>query len=210
MTERSTESVWREGTRTLEGDPAFGPVVREVGPVRLPVVADDRFAYLCRTIVYQQLAGRAAATIHGRLVDALDGEVTPRRLLRASGDALQEAGVSRSKGRALGDLAEKVASGALDLEGLDGLDDEQVVDRLTSVWGIGPWTARMFLLFQLRRSDVWPVGDLGVRRGWARIHGLEEPPAADELEPRGAPYRPWRSAVAWYCWRAVEVLPGPT
>lgn len=205
--EDQREIVWRQGTDRLAEDPVFGPVVREVGPVRLRAAAEDHFASLCRTILYQQLAGKAAATIHGRFVETLDGEVTPERVLRASEEALREAGVSRSKGKALRDLAETAESGVLGLDSIGAAGNEEVVKRLTTVWGIGRWTADMFLLFQLRRPDVWPVGDLGVRSGWARIQGLAEAPSAAELEPRGEPYRPWRSAAAWYCWRAVDVIP---
>jgi 3-methyladenine DNA glycosylase/8-oxoguanine DNA glycosylase len=200
------EIVWEEGSRKLADDPAFGPVVRQVGPVRLRPPAEDPFAQLCRSIVYQQLAGDAARAIHGRLVEALDGSITPGGLRVASGEDLRSAGVSRSKSKALRDLADRVADGTLELDDLDTVGNDEVVRRLTTVWGIGEWTARMFLLFHLRRPDVWPAGDLGVRKGWARLHGLEEIPSAAELEPRGEPYRPWRSAAAWYCWRAVEVL----
>lgn len=206
MSDEAHETVWEEGTRRLADDPAFGPVVREVGPVRLRPAAEDHFPYLCRAIVYQQLGGKAASTIHGRFSAALGGRVTPERVLRATEDALRGAGLSRSKEKAIRDLAGKVDSGALGLEGLDRAENGEVVERLTTVWGIGRWTADMFLLFQLRRPDVWPVGDLGVRSGWARIHGLGEPPSARDLEPRGDPYRPWRSAAAWYCWRAADVL----
>lgn len=207
MNEDQREVVWREGTDRLVEDPDFGPVVREVGPVRLRASADDHFAALCRTILYQQLAGKVAATIHERFVETLDGEVAPERVLGTSEEALREAGVSRNKEKALRDLAAKAKSGVLALDSIGEVGNEEVADRLTTVWGIGRWTADMFLLFQLRRPDVWPVGDLGVRSGWARIQGLPEAPSAAELEPRGEPYRPWRSAAAWYCWRAVDVIP---
>lgn len=202
------ETVWERGTRLLAEDEAFGPLVERVGPVRLPPAADSHFASLARAIVYQQLAGKAASTIHGRFVDALRGEVTPGAVGDVGDEELRGAGLSRNKLRAIRDLAEKVRSGDLALESLGEEPDDVVEERLTRVWGIGRWTARMFLLGQLRRPDVWPVGDLGVRAGWARVHGLDEPPGPDELEARGDPYRPWRSAVAWYCWRAVEVI-GP-
>ncbi len=90
------------------------------------------------------------------------------------------------------------------LDGLDELDDEGVVRELTKVWGIGEWTAHMYLMFRLHRPDVWPVGDLGVRQGYAAVHGMDEAPDARGLEPLGEAYRPWRSAAAWYCWRALE------
>ncbi len=112
------------------------------------------------------------------------------------------AGLSRGKLAAVRDLADK--AGSLRLGALASLDDDAVVERLTTVRGIGRWTAQMFLIFALRRPDVWPTGDLGVRAGYARIMGLEEPPREKEMEPLGEPYRPHRSAAAWYCWRALE------
>lgn len=201
-----TEIVWPRATEILREDPTFGPLVREVGPVRMDADPAGPFPSLARAIVYQQLAGKAAATIHGRFVEVLDGRVTPAAVRDASAEALRAAGLSASKLRAIRDLAERSLSGEVPLDDMDEAEDDEVVERLTSVWGIGTWTAHMFLLGRLRRPDVWPVGDLGVRKGWARIHGLEEAPAADELAPLGEPYRPWRSAVAWYCWRAVETI----
>jgi DNA-3-methyladenine glycosylase II len=106
------------------------------------------------------------------------------------------------------DLATKVADGTVPLGGIRRLTDEQVVDRLTAVRGIGRWTAEMFLIFQLRRMDVWPVDDLGVRAGWALAHGLAEPPTPKQLEPLGDRFRPYRTLVAWYCWQAVRLSRG--
>lgn len=202
----STETVWPEATRALARDPAFGALVRRVGPVRLAPATEAHFPYLARVVVYQQLAGRAAATIHERFVRAVGGAVTPDAILAASEEDLRGAGLSRNKTVSLLDLAGKVAGGEVRLDGIEALDDDEILERLVEVRGIGPWSARMFLLFQLRRPDVWPVGDLGVRTGWARVHRLDETPVARELEPLGEPYRPWRSAVAWYCWRAVDTL----
>ncbi len=186
----------------LARDEAFGPWVARIGPVRMPRVTRPGFPYLARAIVYQQLAGNAASTIHGRFVEACGGKVTPGSVQKASDEALRAAGLSRGKLAAVRDLADKARS--LRLERLASLDDGEVLARLTSVRGVGPWTAQMFLIFALRRPDVWPTGDLGVRAGYARIMGLEETPNAKDLEPLGEPYRPWRSAAAWYCWRALE------
>ena len=201
-----TAVVWAEATRILARDPAFGPVVASVGPVRLGERGGDHFAALVRAVVYQQLAGAAASTIHGRVVDALGGEITPETVAGAPDEELRAAGLSRSKLRAIRDLSGRIRSGDLDLDVLDQESDAAVEEALTRVWGIGRWTARMFLMLHLRRPDVWPVGDLGVRAGWARIHGMDEAPDPAELEPEGDRFRPWRSAVAWYCWRAVDVL----
>jgi DNA-3-methyladenine glycosylase II len=207
MTESETrDTVWPEATRRLLEDPAFGPLVDRVGPVRLRPARGAPFASLAAAITYQQLAGAAALTIHGRFVDAVGGEVTPERVLGTDEEALRAAGLSRAKMAAIHDLAEKNRSGEVPLDDLDQLDDDAVVDRLTRVRGIGPWTARMYLMFDLRRPDVWPVGDLGVRSGLGRVLGLDTPPTAREAQWVGFGYRPWRSAVAWYCWRAVETL----
>jgi DNA-3-methyladenine glycosylase II len=204
MTDPDTEIVWPEAFQRLSSDPAFGALVRRVGPVRMPVEPVPLFPYLVRSIVYQQLAGKAAATIHGRVVAALGGPPTPGAVLGTSDEELRGAGLSWNKLAAVRDLAARVDRGELDLPAMETLPDEEVVERLITVRGIGPWTARMLLLFRLRRPDVWPVGDLAVRAGWGRIHGMESPPTAKELLPLADSHRPWRSAVAWYCWRAMD------
>lgn len=198
------EAVWPEATERLREDPAFGPLVERVGPVRLRPSRGTPFAALTAAIVYQQLAGRAALTIHGRVVEALGGVVTAQRVLEAPEPELRAAGLSGAKLAAIRDLAEKSRSGAISLDDLDTLTDDAVIDRLTRVRGIGPWTAQMHLLFELRRPDVWPTGDLGVRAGLARVLGLEAALSVERTAWTGTGYRPWRSAVAWYCWRAVD------
>jgi DNA-3-methyladenine glycosylase II len=125
----------------------------------------------------------------------------------ASDDALRAAGLSRGKLASIRDLAVRVSEDDVPLDQLADMSDEEVVEHLVRVRGIGRWTAEMLLLFHLRRPDVWPVGDLGVRAGIARILGWSEPPNEKELALIGVGYRPWRSATAWYCWRAVENLP---
>ena len=202
---KGERTVWQDATSRLREDPAFGPLVERVGPVRLRPVRGDAFESLAAAIVYQQLAGRAALTIHGRFVDALAGDVTAERVLAAPEEALRAAGLSRAKLAAIRDLALKSMSGEVPLEGLEKLDDDAVVASLTRVRGIGAWTAQMYLMFDLLRPDVWPVGDLGVRAGLGRTLGMSAAPNPGETELIGFGYRPWRSAVAWYCWRALEV-----
>ena len=202
--ERAT--VWPEATERLRHDPAFGPLVERVGPVRLRPPRGTPFQSLAAAIVYQQLAGAAALTIHGRFVAALGGEVTPETVLAAPEESLRGAGLSGAKLRAIRDLAAKSASGEVPLHDLDLLDSHELIERLTRVKGIGPWTAEMFLMFDLRRPDVWPIGDLGVRNGLGRVLGREKPPTPAEMALIGTGYRPWRSAVAWYCWRALETI----
>jgi len=192
-----------------ERDPVIRRLVAEAGPARLRAPADTNIESLVRAIVYQQLAGAAAAAIHGRLIAALGGAVTAEGLLALPAETLRAAGLSRNKAASLQDLASKVLDGTvvLDPAGLRRESDEEVVARLSAVRGIGRWTAEMFLMFQLRRLDVWPTGDLGVRKGFGLAWGIPTP-TARELEPLGDPYRPYRSVVAWYCWRAAELYGG--
>jgi DNA-3-methyladenine glycosylase II len=201
-----TVLVWAEATERLRGDPAVGPLVERVGPVRLRPPRGEAFESLTAAIVYQQLAGKAALAIHGRVVSALGGAVTPERVLETPDAVLRGAGLSANKLAAIRDLAARTASGELELEGIAGLEDVQVVERLSRVRGVGPWTAQMFLIFDLHRPDVWPTGDLGVRNGLARILSLDASPSPRDMEWIGTGYRPWRSALAWYSWQAVRVL----
>ena len=201
---------WRTAAAILaERDPVLHRLVAEVGPARVRPPAETHFQALARAIVYQQLAGAAASAIHGRLIAALDGELTPERLLALSDGELRSAGLSQRKAETLRELAGKVADGTIVLDGprLRAESDEELIARLSSVRGIGTWTAQMFLLFQLRRLDVWPTGDLGVRKGYGLAWGIPTP-TAKQLEPLGDPYRPYRSVLAWYCWRAAELYAG--
>jgi DNA-3-methyladenine glycosylase II len=199
-------AVWPEATERFREDPALGPLVEKVGPVRLRPPRGAPFESLAAAIVYQQLAGKAALAIHRRFVDALGDAVTPERVLEAPDVALRGAGLSGNKLAAIRDLAARTASGELELDGIAELKDDQVVERLSRVRGVGPWTAQMFLIFDLHRPDVWPTGDLGVRNGLGRILALEVSPSPRDMEWIGTGYRPWRSALAWYCWQAVRVL----
>jgi DNA-3-methyladenine glycosylase II len=187
-------------------DPVIARLVAEVGPPRIRRPQATHFATLVQAIVYQQLAGAAAAAIHNRLVAALGGTVLPEALAELGDEALRAAGLSAGKAASLRDLAAKVLDGTVVLSPrvLSRLSDDDIVARLSAVRGIGPWTAQMFLLFQLRRLDVWPTGDLGVRRGYGLAWKVPTP-TAREIEPLGDPYRPYRSVLAWYCWRAAEL-----
>jgi DNA-3-methyladenine glycosylase II len=187
-------------------DPVMAGLVEAAGPPRLRPPAESPFAALVRAIVYQQLAGAAAAAIHRRLIAALGDQVEPERMLELSDAEFRAAGLSAAKVLSLRDLSAKALDGTLVLSprGLARLSDAEITARLTTVRGIGPWSADMFLLFQLRRLDVWPTLDLGIRRGYSLAWGVAMP-SARELEPLGEPYRPYRSIVAWYCWRAAEL-----
>jgi DNA-3-methyladenine glycosylase II len=189
-----------------ERDPVIARLVGEAGRPRLGRPAETHLGTLVRAVVYQQLAGRAAAAIHGRLLATLGDNVSAEALLALSDEQMRAAGLSRNKMASLRDLAAKVLDGTVVLSprGLARESDDEIVARLSAVRGIGPWTAEMFLLFQLRRLDVWPVGDLGVRRGYGLAWRVPEP-TAKELRPLGDPFRPYRSVAAWYCWRAAEL-----
>ena len=202
---KDLQTIWTGGRRKLAKDPVFGPWVKQWGTIRVPVSNEQPFYYLARAIVYQQLAGAAARTIHGRFVAALGSDVSPEKVLRVRESTLRAAGLSSAKLAAIRDLASKVRSGEVEVHDLHEQSDEEVVNRLVRVRGIGPWTAQMYLMFRLHRPDVWPVLDYGVRAGFATIHGLDELPGIKQLGPLGEGYRPWRSAAAFYCWRALEL-----
>ena len=192
-------------------DPVLTHLAALAGPVRhRPRDPDGRFGALVRSIVFQQLAGNAARAIHGRVRATVDGDLTPAALAAVPDAALRTAGLSTNKLLSLRDLSAKVLDGSVDLARSSRTSDEDVVAELVTVRGIGRWTAEMFLLFELRRLDVWPVGDLGVRQGYALAWGLEPAPTAKELGPLGDRFRPYRSIVARYCWEAVHLFRGGT
>jgi DNA-3-methyladenine glycosylase II len=189
-----------------ERDPAFAPLVETAGPPVLRTPEEGSFDALVRAITYQQLAGRAAAAIHGRFVANFAGEMTPDSVLALPDGTFRAAGLSAAKTASIRDLAAKVADGTVPLDGLEAYGDDEIVERLSEVRGIGRWTAEMFLIFQLGRTDVWPVDDFGVRKGYAALHALPQPPKPRALYELGEIYRPWRTVAAWYCWRAAATV----
>jgi DNA-3-methyladenine glycosylase II len=193
-------------------DPVMRTMVERIGPcdLRRGRPRGEYFAELARAITYQQLAGRAASAIHGRFVALFDGAApTPEGVLALPVDRLRGAGLSGSKTASIRDLAEKVVDGSVQLDRIARLPDDEIERELTLVRGIGPWTAEMFLIFQLGRLDVWPVEDFGVRNGFARLYGIADVPPPRELVQFGDRFRPYRSVAAWYCWRAADtVTPG--
>jgi DNA-3-methyladenine glycosylase II len=190
-------------------DPVIARLMAAVGPPRLRRQQESPFAALVQAIVYQQLAGAAAAAIHRRLIAALDDNVQPEGLIALSYESLRTVGLSNNKIASLRDLATKVLDGTVVLSprALSRQSDEELIARLSEVRGIGRWTAEMFLIFQLRRLDIWPTEDLGVRRGYGLAWKVPTP-SARELQPLGDPYRPYRSVLAWYCWRAARLYAG--
>lgn len=199
----------RQGSEEIAARSPQMARLRELhGPCRLGTRprASERFASLARAIAYQQLAGAAASAIWARALVSLGGECSAQSILRAGEAVLRSAGLSGAKTAALLDLADHDLAGSLQLERIGRLSDEAVVERLVQVRGIGPWTAQMFLMFTLHRLDVWPTGDLGVRRGFALAFGLTDLPSPGELDAAGEQFRPYRSVAAWYCWRACEQI----
>ena len=187
-----------------KADPKLRQVIETVGPYRQQF-GEPTFEYLARAIVYQQLNGTAAATIYGRFQTACGRPgVVPQRVLRVGEERLRAAGLSKQKLSYLLDLAERTKRRELVFEGLSELPDEAVIEALTQVKGIGEWTAHMFLLFALRRPDILPVGDYGIRAAMKKLYGLPELPKPDEMRRIGAPWRPWSSVASWYLWRSLD------
>jgi DNA-3-methyladenine glycosylase II len=190
-------------------DPILAALIEEAGPIRISRSKLTPFEALVQAIVYQQLAGAAARAIHGRLIAAMPDGVEPEALLALTDAELRTVGLSAAKVLSLRDLAMKVLDGTVIVapRRLARRSDEDVIARLTAVRGIGPWSAHMFMIFQLRRFDIWPVGDFGIRQGYALAWKIPAP-TQRELEPLGEPFRPYRTVLAWYCWRAAELYAG--
>ena len=198
----------RAAVRHLKrADPTLRGLIERVGPCRLALRADGHhFDHLVRAIVYQQLAGKAAAAIHGRLLGLYsDRPPTPAELLATPAPRLRRAGLSRQKLRYLKDLARHVHSGKLLLTDLPGLTDEAIIAALTEVKGVGVWTAQMFLMFRLGRPDVLPVLDFGIRNAIRLAYGLRKMPTPARMERIAAPWRPYRTVACWYLWRSLDV-----
>lgn len=168
---------------------------------------DHSFETLARIVVGQQVSVAAATSINKKLVDALEGQLTATAVLDASEELLRSAGLSRQKVNYIQSLATAEATGALVLESLPELSDEDAVAVITNIKGFGEWSAHMYLMFSLGRPDIWPVGDLAVREGFKRIQGLDDRPSAGKLKPMGDDFRPYRSALAMLCWRFCTAEP---
>ena len=181
-------------------------LIKAAGPIELRDPFDDSFAALVRLILYQQLAGAAAAAIHGRFLKLFAEALSPAAVLALPQEAMRSAGLSGSKTAAITDLARKVEDGTVPLHDVESMSDDELVARLVQVRGIGRWTAEMFLIFQLRRLDVWPVDDYAVRKGWAIAHRLKDLPKPRALQAEGEVFRPYRTVAAWYCWRATDTI----
>jgi DNA-3-methyladenine glycosylase II len=203
----------QEAIRHLaSADATLAKLMELAGPFAMEIRRlHDPFEALARNIIYQQLHGRAAATIHARVL-ALSGKskLRPEDILSAPEEELRGAGLSGAKLAALKDLAARTLDGTVPtLARLRRMGDEEIVERLTGVRGIGRWTVEMLLMFRLGRPDVLPVGDFAVRKGFALAYGLEASPKPKELEQYGERWRPFRSVASWYMWRAAELSADP-
>jgi DNA-3-methyladenine glycosylase II len=195
-----------------EADPVMARLVEENGAVVRRELKRDRpgdaYGTLVRAIVGQQLSTRVAVTIYGRVLDLFGGHTpTPKQLLRMKPEKMRAAGLSRAKVVYLRDLAQHVEDGALELERLPELPDEEVAAQLTAVKGLGPWTVDMFLIFHLGRPDILPVGDLGIRRAIQVQYGLRKLPDARRIEKIARPWRPYRSLACIYLWSSLDNAP---
>jgi len=190
-------------------DPILCQIIDRVGPCRIRYMDPD-FETVVRSIVFQQLSGKSARAIFDRLSDiaGTDGRMSPERILSLSPPEVRRVGLSQQKAKYLGDLAEKTRAGAIDFARLPRLSDEEVVEHLTAVKGVGIWTAQMFLIFALRRPDVLAAGDLGIRSAVRKAYRLRALPAPARVEKLGTKWRPYRSVACWYLWRSVEEAVG--
>jgi DNA-3-methyladenine glycosylase II len=210
----SPESLLPEGftpaaRRALtKSDPTLSALMKQVGPFRMKVNSiQSPFLALAESIVYQQLTGKAAATIHGRLCALFPRKkLRPESLLEATDATLRGAGLSRGKVLALRDLARRTLDGTVPpIRALHALDDDAIIERLVQVRGIGRWTVEMLLIFRLGRPDVLPVGDYGVRHGFKLTYGKRQMPTPRDLAKHGEKWRPYRTVASWYLWRAVDL-----
>jgi DNA-3-methyladenine glycosylase II len=194
----------QEAILHLKGsDPILSEIIDRVGEYRIEF-RDPDFETLVKSIVYQQLSGRVASVIFERLRRAVKGSVTPQSILKLRPSRMRTLGLSGQKTAYIRDLARHTRDGAVVFEELDGLADLDVIERLTKVKGIGVWTVHMFLIFALRRHDVLPVGDLGIRNAIRRAYHLQELPTPAEMEQIAARWRPYCTVASWYLWRSLE------
>jgi len=190
-----------------QSDSVLANVIDQVGPCTLEQEQQtgDLLSALCESILYQQLSGKAAATIHRRFLALYpDKPPTAQGILGTPDDVMRGAGVSRSKIIYLKDLAQKVLDGLPALAELETMDDETIIQTLTQVKGVGRWTVQMLLIFRLHRWDVLPVDDLGIRAGIRRVYSLAELPDKKTVERMGQPWKPYRTIAAWYLWRSLD------
>jgi len=198
---------YRASVRHLKRvDPVLARVIESVGPCRMPVRSEGtHFQALARSIVFQQLSGKAAGTIHGRFAALFaSGDPEPSSLLALTDVQLRGVGLSRQKIGYLRDLSHKVVSGALPLDEVDRMNDDELIAHLVQVKGIGRWTAQMFLMFRLGRRNVLPELDLGIQNAIRRAYGKRKRPSPKQVRAIGAKWSPHSTVASWYLWRSLE------
>jgi len=197
----------RATAHLTEADPVLGALIRRVGPFRLaPRSTGTHFDAVCRSIIYQQLSGKAAATIHGRVLGLYGGRAPlPAELAGTTDEQLRSVGLSRQKLSYLKDLATRVATEELPIETLHKLPDAEVIEALVRVKGVGRWTAQMFLMFRLGRPDVLPELDLGIQKAIQQAYRLRKRPLPERVLKIGAAWKPYRTVASWYLWRSLEL-----
>jgi DNA-3-methyladenine glycosylase II len=185
-------------------DPDFLPAIKNLEPCVFGLTKPKLSQYqsLVRAVIAQQVSTAAAKTITGRLVIKCEGSITPERVGALSTKQLQSVGLTGAKVRTLSELTAAALSGEINFRRFANMSDEEIIQELVPLFGIGRWTVEMFLIFHLGRLDVWPVDDLAVRRGWDNLHGNSEAIKPKELQRLGEQFVGMRSVVAWYCWRA--------
>ncbi|MGA2099646.1 MAG: DNA-3-methyladenine glycosylase [Candidatus Sulfotelmatobacter sp.] len=185
-------------------DPVLRAIIERVGPCRMQFAEAD-FSRLAEAIVYQQLNGKAAATIFQRFADLAGEPLTPEGILKLTDEQLRSVGLSKQKSSYLKDLAAKTAAGLLDFRRLPDLPDEEVIQHLTQVKGVGVWTAHMFLMFSLRRPNVLPTGDYGVQVAVKKHYRKRKLPKPKDMEKIARAWEPYRSVACWYMWRSLDI-----
>jgi DNA-3-methyladenine glycosylase II len=195
---------WAEGVDHLRRlDPKWEAIIEEVGPCRL-VLRPDRFGTLVRAIIGQQISSKAAGSIDKRVREASSEIHEPEALLALGEVGLRACGLSGVKARYVLNLAQAVKDGSVPLDEVHSWEDEAIIAGLTSIKGVGPWTAEMFLIFALGRPDVLSVGDLGIRVGLKSFYGLEELPGPRECRELTEKWRPYRTVAMWYLWEGID------
>mgnify|MGYP003333383739 FL=1 len=187
-------------------DPAFNPIIKSspLCTIGLKKYSRSHFETLINSILSQQLAIKAADTIIKRVNNLVDGKPKPQNIIELSDVKLREVGVYGAKARSMHDLAQTIIAGDIKFHKFPKLSNQEISAELTKIWGIGRWTSEMFLMFHLGRLDVWPVGDLGMRRGWEKLHRMRSEVDPKKLDLIGEKFDGFQSVVAWYCWRATE------
>jgi DNA-3-methyladenine glycosylase II len=206
MESTSSDEMKKIVRKIARSDPAFAPVIKQSTLCSVGLNRNGRSHYqtLVHSILSQQLATKAAATITARVAALAGGKIKPETMIALSPEDLRGAGVSGAKARAISELTTATLEKSINFHKFPRMSNAAISAELTSLWGIGRWTVEMFLIFHLGRLDVWPVGDLGVRRGWERLHQLPEQIKPEALDLHGEIFAGHQSVVAWYCWRALE------